>query len=229
MPLSRTRSTRFTLTTGSSEPLAACQTKASAEAKSGFAAARGAIRSNAATIFATLAASSGERAGESGGIWALLSGRSSAGKGRAVHCAAAAICCFRGLHRYSPRHFCGTFCRSASLGKLNVLRQSGLRPGCHARRRRYRHAAGAVRHHPGHHVFPHPAAAAETGQEPAGTVKNVRRGDTVITTGGIIGKVTKSVDDSEVEIEIAPNVRVRLLRAMISDVRAKGEPVKEAS
>jgi preprotein translocase subunit YajC len=60
-------------------------------------------------------------------------------------------------------------------------------------------------------------------------VKNVRRGDIVITTGGIIGKVTKSVDDGEVEIEIAANVRVRLLRAMISDVRAKGEPVKEAS
>ena len=59
--------------------------------------------------------------------------------------------------------------------------------------------------------------------------KNVRRGDTVITTGGIIGKVTKSVDDSEVEVEIAPNVRVRLLRQMISEVRAKGEPVKEAS
>jgi preprotein translocase subunit YajC len=60
-------------------------------------------------------------------------------------------------------------------------------------------------------------------------VKNVRRGDTVITTGGLIGKVTKSVDDSEVEVEIAPNVRVRLLRQMISEVRAKGEPVKEAS
>jgi preprotein translocase subunit YajC len=58
-------------------------------------------------------------------------------------------------------------------------------------------------------------------------VKNVRRGDTVITTGGLIGKVTKSVDDAEVEVEIAPNVRVRLLRQMISDVRAKGEPVKE--
>ena len=67
---------------------------------------------------------------------------------------------------------------------------------------------------------------AKTQQE---MVKNVRRGDIVITTGGLIGKVTKSVDDSEVEVEIAPNVRVRLLRAMISDVRSKGEPVKEAS
>ena len=58
-------------------------------------------------------------------------------------------------------------------------------------------------------------------------MKNVRRGDTVITTGGLIGKVTKTVDDAEIEIEIAPNVAVRLLRQMISDVRSKGEPVKE--
>lgn len=58
-------------------------------------------------------------------------------------------------------------------------------------------------------------------------VKNVRRGDTVITTGGLIGKVTKAAEEMEVEVEIAPNVRVRLLRQMISEVRAKGEPVKE--
>ena len=57
--------------------------------------------------------------------------------------------------------------------------------------------------------------------------KNVRRGDIVITAGGLIGKVTKAVDDSEIEIEIAANVRVRLLRQMISEVRSKGEPVKE--
>ena len=58
-------------------------------------------------------------------------------------------------------------------------------------------------------------------------IKNVRRGDTVITSGGLVGKITKTVDDSEVEVEIAPNVRVRLLRPMITDVRSKGEPVKE--
>jgi preprotein translocase subunit YajC len=39
--------------------------------------------------------------------------------------------------------------------------------------------------------------------------------------------VTKVVDDAELELEIAPNVRVRILRAMITDVRAKGEPVKD--
>jgi preprotein translocase subunit YajC len=58
-------------------------------------------------------------------------------------------------------------------------------------------------------------------------IKNVRRGDTVVTNGGLIGKVTRVVDDAELEIEIAPNVRVRTMRPMITDVRAKGEPVKE--
>jgi preprotein translocase subunit YajC len=59
------------------------------------------------------------------------------------------------------------------------------------------------------------------------SLKNIRRGDTVITNGGIIGKVTKAVDDAEVEVEIAQNVRIRVLRAAISEVRAKGEPVKD--
>ncbi len=58
-------------------------------------------------------------------------------------------------------------------------------------------------------------------------IKAVRRGDTVITSGGFIGKVTKLIDDNEIEIEIAPDTRVRLLRGMIAEVRAKGEPVKE--
>ena len=58
-------------------------------------------------------------------------------------------------------------------------------------------------------------------------VKGARRGDTVTTSGGLIGKITKAVDDNEVELEIAPNVRVRLARSGISDVRAKGEPVKD--
>ena len=60
-------------------------------------------------------------------------------------------------------------------------------------------------------------------------VKNVRRGDTVITSGGLIGKVTKVIDDDQIEVEISDDVRVRQLRTMISDVRAKGEPVKEDS
>ncbi|HXD43548.1 MAG TPA: preprotein translocase subunit YajC [Pseudolabrys sp.] len=58
-------------------------------------------------------------------------------------------------------------------------------------------------------------------------VKGVRRGDTVITNGGLIGKVTKVIDDEQIEIEIADGVRIRQVRSMVTDVRAKGEPVKE--
>jgi preprotein translocase subunit YajC len=57
-------------------------------------------------------------------------------------------------------------------------------------------------------------------------VKNIRRGDTVITTSGLVGKVTKVVDDDQIEFEIADGVRVRQMRQMISIVRAKGEPAK---
>jgi len=57
-------------------------------------------------------------------------------------------------------------------------------------------------------------------------VKNVRRGDTIVTTGGIVGKVTKATDDPEIEVEIADGVRVKLERTMISEVRTRGEPVK---
>jgi preprotein translocase subunit YajC len=58
-------------------------------------------------------------------------------------------------------------------------------------------------------------------------IKNLRRGDTVITSGGLVGKVTKVVDDDQIEVEIADDVRVRQMRSMVADVRAKGEPVKE--
>lgn len=58
-------------------------------------------------------------------------------------------------------------------------------------------------------------------------VKNVRRGDTVVTNGGLLGKVTKVVDDDTLEIEIADGVRIRQMRQMVTDVRSKGEPVKD--
>ena len=58
-------------------------------------------------------------------------------------------------------------------------------------------------------------------------VKNIRRGDTVVTTGGLVGKVTKVVDDDQVEIEIADGVRVRQMRQMVTEVRSKTEPVKD--
>jgi len=52
----------------------------------------------------------------------------------------------------------------------------------------------------------------------------IRRNDTVVTGGGVVAKVTKVVDDNEVEVEIAQGVKVRVVRSMIADVRIKGEP-----
>ena len=60
-------------------------------------------------------------------------------------------------------------------------------------------------------------------------IKNVRRGATVVTNGGLIGKITKVVDDDQIEVEVADGVRVRQMRSMVADVRAKGEPVKESA
>lgn len=53
-------------------------------------------------------------------------------------------------------------------------------------------------------------------------VEAVKRGDTVVTAGGLIGKVTKVKDDGELMVEIADNVQVRVLKGTLSDVRAKG-------
>jgi preprotein translocase subunit YajC len=55
-------------------------------------------------------------------------------------------------------------------------------------------------------------------QEMIGAVK-VR--DTAVTSGGLVGRVTK-VEESEIELEVAPNVRVRVVKAMLSDVRPHG-------
>jgi preprotein translocase subunit YajC len=58
-------------------------------------------------------------------------------------------------------------------------------------------------------------------------VNSLRRGDTIVTSGGVIGKVTKVIDANEVELQIADSVKIRQSRSMISEVRAKGEPVKD--
>lgn len=58
-------------------------------------------------------------------------------------------------------------------------------------------------------------------------LKNIRRGDQVVTGGGIVGKVTKVIDDAELEVEIAEGIKVRVVRNGISEVRVKGEPIKE--
>lgn len=58
-------------------------------------------------------------------------------------------------------------------------------------------------------------------------VTGLRRGDQVVTSGGLIGKVTR-VDDqkNEIEVEIAPNVRVRVVRSTVSQVVSKTEPAE---
>ena len=58
-------------------------------------------------------------------------------------------------------------------------------------------------------------------------IEAVRRGDTVVTSGGLIGKVAKVIDENEISIEIAPDVKVKISRGAIGEVRSKGEPVKE--
>lgn len=58
-------------------------------------------------------------------------------------------------------------------------------------------------------------------------VEALRRGDQVLTQSGIIGKVTRVKEgEEEVEVEIAPNVKVRLLRSAVASVMSKGEPAE---
>ncbi|HVZ68089.1 MAG TPA: preprotein translocase subunit YajC [Rhizomicrobium sp.] len=58
-------------------------------------------------------------------------------------------------------------------------------------------------------------------------VENVRRGDTVVTAGGIVGKVAKVKDDQEILVDIAENVQVRVLKSTLSEVRVKSPENKD--
>ena len=66
-------------------------------------------------------------------------------------------------------------------------------------------------------------------KEHAAMVQNLRRGDQVITAGGIIGKVTKvgAEGDNEIEVEIAKDVKVKLVRSTVSAVLSKTEPAND--
>ena len=55
---------------------------------------------------------------------------------------------------------------------------------------------------------------------------SVQRGDTVVSNGGLIGKVIRVVDDNELLVEVGPNVQVRILRQGLADIRSKSEPQK---
>ncbi len=57
-------------------------------------------------------------------------------------------------------------------------------------------------------------------------VSAVRRGDKVVTGGGLIGTVSKVVSDGELQVEIAEGVKVRVLRGTVSEVLSKTEPAK---
>jgi preprotein translocase subunit YajC len=55
----------------------------------------------------------------------------------------------------------------------------------------------------------------------------VRRGDKVVTGGGIIGTVTKVIDEGEITVEIADGVKVRVQRGLLAAVLSKTEPVND--
>lgn len=58
-------------------------------------------------------------------------------------------------------------------------------------------------------------------------VAGLRRGDQVVTQGGVIGKVVKVKDDDEIEVEIATGVKVRVVKATVAQVLSKTEPAEQ--
>lgn len=59
-------------------------------------------------------------------------------------------------------------------------------------------------------------------------LKNIRRGDTIVTSGGLIGKVVK-VNGDDLTVELADGVRVKVRRSYVAEVMVKGQPVAAAS
>ena len=58
-------------------------------------------------------------------------------------------------------------------------------------------------------------------------VDNLRRGDQVLTQGGILGKITKVKEGEEIEVELAKDVKVSIIRSTIVNVLSKTEPAKK--
>ncbi|VAW15115.1 Protein translocase subunit YajC [hydrothermal vent metagenome] len=56
---------------------------------------------------------------------------------------------------------------------------------------------------------------------------SVRRGDVIVSTGGLVGKVTKVREDLDLDVEISQGVKVKIVRTMIADIRTKPEPVND--
>ena len=63
-------------------------------------------------------------------------------------------------------------------------------------------------------------------KEHSNMVSNLRRGDNIITQGGIVGKVAKVKEDGEIEVEIADGVKVRVIKSTVATVISKTEPAK---
>ena len=59
-------------------------------------------------------------------------------------------------------------------------------------------------------------------------VNSLRRGDQVVTQGGLIGKVSKVKDDNEIEVEVSDGVKVRVVQSTIAQVLSKTEPAKDS-
>jgi preprotein translocase subunit YajC len=58
-------------------------------------------------------------------------------------------------------------------------------------------------------------------------VASLRRGDQVVTQGGLMGKVTKVKEENEIEVEVADGVKVRVVQNTIAQVLSKTEPAKD--
>jgi preprotein translocase subunit YajC len=57
-------------------------------------------------------------------------------------------------------------------------------------------------------------------------IKGIKRGDTVVLSSGVIGKVSK-VEDTELSLDIATGVTVKVVRSMVSEVRTRAEPAND--
>ena len=63
-------------------------------------------------------------------------------------------------------------------------------------------------------------------KEHAAMIAAIRKGDQIVTAGGLVGKVTKVRDDNELEVEIATDVKVRIVQATVQPVRSTPEPAQ---
>ena len=61
-------------------------------------------------------------------------------------------------------------------------------------------------------------------------IENVRRGDTVVTAGGIVGRVAKvpQKDDPEITVEIADNIQVRVIKSTLTEIRMRTQPMEKS-